>query len=154
MPIAASFGIALTDHVPPTQILHASCVSVDGSAVLIMGPSGSGKSALALELMSRGASLIADDRTIVTRQEYGVRASCPSALVGKIEARGVGILMANPETQALVRLAVDLAVVETERLPPFRTLSILGRDVPLLHGCVHSYFPAAIMQYLKGERIA
>ncbi|MGJ8582548.1 MAG: HPr kinase/phosphorylase [Marinosulfonomonas sp.] len=144
----------MTDHNSSTQILHASCVGIDDAAVLIMGPSGSGKSGLALELMSRGASLIADDRTIVTRQEYGVRASCPQALLGKIEARGVGILMAEPQTYAPVRLVVDLTVTETDRLPPFRTLSVLGHQLPLVHGSVHSYFPAAIMQYLKGERIA
>ena len=144
----------MTDCNPAPKILHASCVSVDGAAVLLMGPSGSGKSGLALELMSRGALLIADDRTIVTQRVYGIAASCPPALLGKIEARGVGLLMADFENSAPVRLVVDLAVVETERLPPFRTVSIMDRELPLLHGSVHSYFPAAIMQYLKGERIA
>ncbi|MFQ5437976.1 MAG: HPr kinase/phosphorylase, partial [Paracoccaceae bacterium] len=47
------------------MIVHAGAVAFDRRAVLILGPSGSGKSSLALELMSRGASLVSDDRTIL-----------------------------------------------------------------------------------------
>lgn len=49
-------------------ILHASCVALDGRGLLILGPSGSGKSALALELMALGADLVADDRTEIEGQ--------------------------------------------------------------------------------------
>jgi len=45
-----------------TTTIHASCVAVDGKGLLITGASGSGKSALALQLMAFGAHLIADDR--------------------------------------------------------------------------------------------
>ena len=41
-------------------LLHASCVAVAGRAVLITGPSGSGKSSLALTLLAHGAALVAD----------------------------------------------------------------------------------------------
>jgi len=50
----------------PTQenVLHASCVCLEGRAVLIRGASGSGKSGLALQLIALGAALVADDRTV------------------------------------------------------------------------------------------
>ena len=47
-------------------MLHATTVALAGQGVLILGPSGSGKSGLALQLMAMGAELVADDRTIVT----------------------------------------------------------------------------------------
>ncbi len=47
-------------------IVHASCVAFGGAGVLILGPSGSGKSALALALMGLGAALVADDRVLLT----------------------------------------------------------------------------------------
>ena len=137
-----------------TEILHASCVTDGVFAVLIVGPSGSGKSALALELMSRGATLVADDRTIVELSEAGVRASCPKAIRGKIEARGVGILAADSAAFGHVRLVVDMGASETERLPPVRTFTLLGEDIPLLHNPVHGHFAAAVLQYLKAGRSA
>src|SRR3546814_9666093 len=51
-----------------SETLHASCVAIGGRAVLIEGPSGSGKSDLALRLIDRGAKLVADDYTILTRE--------------------------------------------------------------------------------------
>ena len=43
--------------------IHATCVAIEGRGVLIVGPSGSGKSDLALRLIDRGAALVADDYT-------------------------------------------------------------------------------------------
>ena len=51
-----------------SENLHASCVASDGRAVLIAGPSGSGKSDLALRLMDRGFTLVSDDRTIIRKE--------------------------------------------------------------------------------------
>ncbi|KAJ56913.1 serine kinase [Actibacterium mucosum KCTC 23349] len=143
--------MAEADH---PDILHASCVHVDGAGVLITGPSGAGKSALALGLMALGARLVADDRTILTVHDGQLIADCPPPLRGLIEARGVGILNAPASEPVPVRLVVDLAQTETERLPPNRDTSILGCNLNLLHGSAHAHFPAAILQYLKGGRYA
>ncbi|MDH3263420.1 MAG: serine kinase [Paracoccaceae bacterium] len=131
-------------------VLHASAVSIGGRALLILGPSGSGKSGLALELMALGAGLIADDRTEITLREGHPLAACPGPIRGRIEARGVGLLAAEPAPPAPVALAVDLGRTETERLPPPRALELLGRKVPLLHKAETRHFPAALLQYLRG----
>ncbi|MCE8006761.1 MAG: serine kinase [Aestuariivita sp.] len=130
------------------MILHASCVAVVGRAVLIRGASGTGKSALALELMSRGAALISDDRTCLTRSAGAVIASAPETLSGLIEARGVGILRAPAGPPSPVMLSVDLDRTERDRLPPPRNQTILGQSIPLLHKVDSAHFPAAILQYL------
>ena len=71
---------------------HASTVAVDGRAVLITGPSGSGKSDLALRLLDRGFTLVSDDQTIVRREGNKLIASAPPNIAGKLEIRGVGIV--------------------------------------------------------------
>ncbi|WP_095587374.1 HPr kinase/phosphorylase [Actibacterium ureilyticum] len=136
------------------RILHASCVALHGQGVLITGKSGSGKSTLALELMARGAMLVADDRTCLTASADGLIATCPPALAGRIEARGIGILAADCAPAARVRLVVDLDVTETDRLPPRHQTRLAGIALPLLRRVNGPHFPAAILQYLKGGRCA
>ena len=140
-------------HVGETQVLHASTVAVNGRALLITGPSGSGKSGLALELLALGAALIADDRTILTASGEGPPlASCPATIRGQIEARGLGILMAEPGAPAPVVAMVDLSKTESERLPPARTCDVMGWPIPCFHKVATGYFASALMQYLKGGR--
>lgn len=135
-------------------VLHASCVALEHNAVLILGPSGSGKSALALQLMALGALLVSDDKTHVQVTESGLLATAPSSIQGLIEARGVGVLAAMVCPAARVQLVIDLAVEEHERLPQKRDYYLLGHSLPLLHNVSAAYFPAAILQYLKGGRYA
>ncbi|MGB8621998.1 MAG: HPr kinase/phosphatase C-terminal domain-containing protein [Paracoccaceae bacterium] len=137
-----------------SAILHSTCVAIDGRAVLISGASGSGKSALALELIALGALLVSDDRTRLTLHEGVPVATAPDAIRGLIEARGVGLLQAEVCPAAPVVLAVDLDRTEQERLPPERHVSILGCAVTLLHKVEHAHFPAAIALYLMGGRRA
>ncbi|PIY73077.1 MAG: serine kinase, partial [Rhodobacterales bacterium CG_4_10_14_0_8_um_filter_70_9] len=76
--------------------IHASCVAwaVAGKArgLLILGASGAGKSALALELIALGAALVADDQVALRRVGEAVVAAPPPPLAGLIEARGLGLL--------------------------------------------------------------
>ena len=136
------------------EILHASCVALDGRAVLILGGSGSGKSSLALELMARGAELVSDDRVRLFRQDAGLVAAAPEAIAGKIEARGVGILNARCAGETRVTLCVDLEKTEKNRLPPQRSAFLLGVSLPVLHNTGTAAFPAAILQYLREGRFA
>lgn len=137
-----------------TVILHASAVAWQGRAALILGPSGSGKSALALELMALGAVLVADDRVRVTEQGGRLVAASPEAIFGRIEARGLGILNAEAAARAELVLVVDLSATETDRLPPWREFRLLERPLPLVHRVESRHFPAAILQYLKAGRNA
>lgn len=134
-------------------ILHASCVALDGRGLLILGPSGAGKSALALALLARGGRLVADDRTALDPGPDGPVARCPApALRGLIEARGIGLLRAEVQETALLTLVVDLGQDETERLPPRRSLTILGFDLPLVLRPQNAHLADALALYLRGGR--
>ncbi|MCR9150012.1 MAG: HPr kinase/phosphatase C-terminal domain-containing protein [Rhodobacteraceae bacterium] len=134
--------------------LHASAVAWQGRAALILGPSGSGKSALALNLMALGAVLVADDRVRVSVEGSRLIAASPEAIRGRIEARGIGILNAEAIDRAELALVVDLSATETERLPPWREFRLFERVLPLVHRVESGHFPAAILQYLKAGRNA
>lgn len=133
-------------------VLHATSVVLNGRGLLICGASGSGKSGLALDLMSRGAQLVADDRTVVSRVGATARLTAPQAIEGMIEARGLGLLRAAHVKEAELAAILDLDETETERLPPMRTRALLGLEFPLLHKSASAYFPASLIQYLKEGR--
>ncbi|MFD2738127.1 HPr kinase/phosphorylase [Sulfitobacter aestuarii] len=133
-------------------ILHATSLRITQKAVLIIGPSGSGKSSLALQLLALGAGLISDDRTLVSRRQDALLASAPEQIAGLIEARGVGLLQVPPAAPAPVALVVDLAIRERDRLPLLHHHRVLGIDVTCLHNADSPHFAAAIMLYLKGSR--
>lgn len=140
-------------------MVHASCVALGRRAVLIVGPSGAGKSALALNLMALGASLVADDQTEIWADADRLLAKAPAPLFGLIEARGVGILHAEPLPQGEIALVIDLGQTETDRLPPLRHVTLLGQTRPLILGPLaqtasHHHFPASILCYLKGPQSA
>jgi serine kinase of HPr protein (carbohydrate metabolism regulator) len=93
----------------PAETLHATCVAIDGDGVLIIGPSGSGKSDLALRLIDRGAALVSDDRCIVAADDSGmVRVSPPATLAGRIEVRGIGIVTMPYVADVVLALVVSL----------------------------------------------
>lgn len=112
--------------------MHATAVGLDGKGMMLMGPSGSGKSALALQMMTLGAGLIADDRVELTRVGDDLHLNCPANIAGLIEARGVGILNAQPIGSCSLRWVVDLEQLETKRHPDPRNVTFLNVTVPLL----------------------
>lgn len=135
-------------------LLHASCVACAGRGVLILGKSGAGKSALALQLIALGADLISDDRTEIWTDGATLHARAPDSIRGLIEARGVGILQMPHLSSIEIALVIDLDQTETERLPPRRRVILLGRECDLVLGNPHTHFPASIMCYLLGSRYA
>ena len=134
--------------------LHATTVVISDRALVLAGRSGTGKSTLALQMMAYGALLLADDVTWLTGTDAGVEAYCPPTLLGQIEARGVGILNAQPCSPTLVSAIVDLGTPEQERLPPFRVMKLCGHDIPILHKPATSYLSEILIQYMKHGRKA
>ncbi|MEP3637985.1 MAG: HPr kinase/phosphatase C-terminal domain-containing protein [Paracoccaceae bacterium] len=134
------------------MIVHATAIVLSNRAAMIVGPAGAGKSSLALELMSRGAQLISDDRVELRSDNDCLWACAPDQIAGMIEARGVGILTADFVARAELKLVVDLSETETLRLPEKHYKELLGHMVPCLHKSETTAFPAAILQYLKSGR--
>ena len=112
--------------------LHASCVLVDGGAVLLRGPSGSGKSDLALRLIDQGGVLVADDQVLLQRDGDALLARAPDILAGLLEIRGLGILKMTYRAVAPVGAVIDLVGSdEVERMPEPETVSLLEKALPL-----------------------
>jgi serine kinase of HPr protein (carbohydrate metabolism regulator) len=117
--------------------VQATCVVDDGRGVLLRGPSGSGKSDLALRLIDAGAELVADDgvelRRVGERLVAGLPASAPDSVRGRLEVRGLGILPVPAAAAAAVALVVDLVGAdEVERLPEPERVEWLGIAVPIV----------------------
>ena len=105
----------------PMQPLHATAVArhtpQGWTGVLIQGPSGVGKSDLALRLIGQGWWLIADDWTHLWASDGALYAAAPATITGKIEVRGLGIVSARPHALARIVLAVQCTHEAIERLP-------------------------------------
>ena len=115
-----------------SETLHASTVALDGRAVLISGPSGSGKSDLALQLLDRGFILVSDDQTIVRRDNGRLLAAAPPNIRGKLEIRGIGIVDMETADDLPVALFVELTS-EIQRLPEdSRERLVLDLPIPLI----------------------
>ncbi|HEU5286741.1 MAG TPA: HPr kinase/phosphatase C-terminal domain-containing protein [Sphingomicrobium sp.] len=115
-----------------SETVHASTVAAEGRAVLISGPSGSGKSDLTLRLLDRGFTLVSDDQTIVRREGDRLIASPPATIADKLEIRGIGIVDMENLTDIPVALLVELTS-DIQRLPDdSRERPILGVPLPLI----------------------
>lgn len=116
---------------PSSERIHASCVAMGGRAVLLAGASGSGKSDLALRLIDRGATLVSDDYTVITRDGDRATASAPSTIRGKIEVRGVGIVEFPSREGPEVALMI-LLDGHPQRLPEPQSRIVAGIAVPAI----------------------
>lgn len=121
---------------PPADcLLHASCVEIDGAAVVVRGASRGGKSDLCLRLIDAGGRLVADDQVRLERAGDDLLASPPAALAGLLEVRGVGVLRLPHVAPSRVRLVVDLshgALIARLPEPHESTCELLGVRVPRL----------------------
>jgi HPr kinase/phosphorylase len=114
-------------------LAHGTCVELDGAAVLLRGPSGSGKSDLALRLIDSGARLVADDQVLLQPRHGRLFASAPAAIAGRMEVRGLGIMAQPHLAEAPLALVVDLVPPEAvERLPEPATVELVGISLPLI----------------------
>ena len=133
------------------EIIHGVMMDVHGTGVLITGDASVGKSELALELISRGHILVADDAPEFTRIAPGtIECECPALLRDFLEVRGLGILNialmygnAHTRSRKILRCIVhlkpvsvesyneDLANIAGDRISePSHTRLVLGVHVP------------------------
>jgi HPr kinase/phosphorylase len=111
--------------------IYGTCVALSGLGVLLRGPSGSGKSDLALRLIDGGAKLVADDHVELSLDAAGrVMARVPKPLAGLLEVRGIGILRMDAVRTAPIGLVVDLTPDDqVERLPEIETCVLLDQHI-------------------------
>lgn len=130
-----------------STVVHGELLEVFGMGVLITGGSGVGKSELALELISRGHRLVADDTPTLTRVAPEIlEGACPPTLSDLLEVRGLGILnirrmfgdsaiKRNKRVRLIIHLVrlEDIAPLAESRLQGLRdTRMILGVGVPAI----------------------
>ena len=78
---------------PASQMtVHGVLIQVYGTGVLLTGPSGTGKSDCALELIMRGARLVADDAVVIERVDNILKGRAPESTAGLLHIRGLGIV--------------------------------------------------------------
>lgn len=126
---------------PRSTLLHATAIAVEGRAALLTGPSGSGKSDLALRLLTGAfrdrerevvARLVSDDQVVVERVGDRLRVRPPGPIAGLVEVRGIGLVSFEHVLDAEARLIVDLQGAG-ERMPDAGERSeLLGVPLPVL----------------------
>jgi HPr kinase/phosphorylase len=125
------------------ELVHGTCVALGRHGALLRGPSGSGKSDLALRFLflarrgpvARSApALVADDQVELVRDGGRVLASPPASIRGKIEVRGIGIVDVRALARCQLAIVVDLVRPSAvERMPPADLKTrLLGLELPLL----------------------
>ena len=112
-------------------LVHASCVALEGSGVLLRGAPGAGKSDLALRLIEDGARLVADDQVALTNSGGVLLAAPPARIAGLLEVRGIGIVSMDFVPRCPVRLVVDLVAPDAvERMPAAARVTLSGHRLP------------------------
>lgn len=119
--------------------MHATVVHVDGTGLLIRGPSGSGKSSLALALIERvglsgkEALLVSDDQVLLETQGKVLIAHVPPTIAGLIEIWPLGPRPIAYRPQSQISLVIELVAIEQiARVEEVRTIRLQGIDLPVL----------------------
>ncbi len=115
-------------------LIHATGIFYESRGVLLTGPSGSGKSDLALRMMARGAELVGDDYLQLSIDKTGRLVMSPAAnIAGRIEVRNVGIMSVPHRAVAPVDLILDLKDrAQLDRLPEPKFSELEGVNIPCL----------------------
>jgi serine kinase of HPr protein (carbohydrate metabolism regulator) len=113
---------------------YATAVTYCGFGILIRGPSGSGKSDLALRLIDDGAGLVADDQVVIKEVGQELYLSPPDSLSGLIEVRGVGVIKIEYVSDIRLCLIVELDPRnEIQRIPKIKEELIKKILVPVIN---------------------
>jgi len=139
--------------------VHATCVLIGETGILIRGEAGTGKSTLARQLIQDArrqglfATLVSDDRTRIAARHGRLVGEVVESIAGRMEVRGVGIVPVAHERKALVRLVVDLSANEPGRLPEAadQTLVLCGVVVPRLSQKNGATLSALILSRCVGD---
>ncbi|SMC89551.1 hypothetical protein [Rhizobium sp. RU36D] len=146
-----------------TGAVHATAIVVGTTGLLLVGPSGSGKSRLALALISDArahgqfSALVADDRVFLARHGDVVVARRPASIAGLIEIRGSGIGKVQSIDKAVMHWAIlPVRVEEAERLPPEDEIYEFGSDfgLPAIRLQHDLHAPFSVFQALLAARSA
>lgn len=135
--------------------VHATCVDIDGLGVLLRGPSGSGKSDLALRLIDAGAQLVSDDYTVLEVRGDRLIGTAPQSIKGMLEVRGIGILPMPVKARAVIAMVADLVTDgEIERLPDPDAAIIDGVVVPRIQVAPFEVSAAAKVRFAVKKHAA
>lgn len=98
---------------------HASAVVLDGRAIMLTGPSGSGKSSLTLSLIDAyGAQLVGDDRIVLRANATAIEVAPHERLAGLLELRGLGFVRLPYLVTAPLGLVVQLSDTQPRLADP------------------------------------
>jgi len=112
--------------------IQATAISYYKHAILIQGPSGVGKTSLALKLIEHGATLIGDDVVEIFLKKDTLYCKAKEKLKAVVEVRGLGLVSGlKVAKQTPVLCVIRLHKKYTERLPKTKMISLLGKKVPV-----------------------
>ncbi|HEY0510937.1 MAG TPA: HPr(Ser) kinase/phosphatase [Thermoanaerobaculia bacterium] len=124
----------LEDHLVPSTSVHGVLLEIYGLGVLLIGESGVGKSESALDLITRGHSLVADDKVQIKRYPNGELVGYSEGpLRHHMELRGIGIINVQDLfglASVRERTTIDL-VIELEHWKDGQAYDRLGLDESL-----------------------
>lgn len=134
----------LSEELAPTDNIYGVMMNIYGKGIIITGKSGIGKSELALDLISRGHMLVADDRVDVTRVHTSLICQAPKLLKKMLEIRGLGIVdvtklfgantyLNKCQLDFVIKLVRLDEAIDNDRLNPINeSMDVLGLEVPML----------------------
>jgi len=148
-------GYFLEDHLVPSTSVHGTLLEIYGLGVMLLGSSGVGKSEAALDLITRGHSLVADDRVSVKRYPSGELVGYSAETIRHhMELRGLGIVNVKDLfglAAVRERKAIDL-VVELEAWQEGKEYERLGLD-ETVHEILETPCPYIRMPVAPGRNV-
>ncbi len=153
-PLIHELTSLLDDAFAPTTSVHASLVDVYGVGLLITGRSGIGKSECALDLVERGARLVADDIVTIRRRQNVLIGMGNEMLRHCMEIRGIGIIDVQAifgirSIRAQKRVEVEVNLQEWDSGKDYERLGLDERHTSLLDVRI----PLVIVPIFPGKNI-
>ena len=143
----------LDEKLAESSTVHGVLINVAGLGVLILGESGMGKSEIALELIHKGHSLVADDRVDVSKIHNEIIGTSSDLLEGFLEIRGVGIIDVIKMFGAsalLPKSRIDM-VIRLEAYNPNRDYSRVGNEENITTDIMGVQIPTMVIPVKEGR---